>query len=163
VNLASHPLTATVSAFDAAAPFIVNCFFLIVGPFVGLAVVSRLSSMFRSWLKEGGISIEELPIPLDPEVLANTATWTIDASQILTLCLSPLVGLLLVFNFGGLGILYAGSLAIAICGFLGFTFATTADRYPGRFAIWIFTPVTVGGLVLNVAAAVVAASIAPGS
>jgi hypothetical protein len=152
-----------VSHFDVALPFIVNCLLLIVGPFMGLAVVSRLSAMFRGWLEEEGISIDELPVPLDPDTLANTAIWTIDAAQIMTLFLSPLVGLLLLrSNLGDLAFLYVASFVVAVSGFLGFTFASTADRYPWKFRIWIFTPVTLCGLTLNGAAAAFAAIIGPG-
>jgi hypothetical protein len=146
------PIASSSSSFTVAIPFLVNSLLLFLTPFLGLAIQSRLRSVFSElgWA--------------EPNALAQTAVWIGDATQIVAAAMGPLVGLLILRpNLGnGIALLYVGSFVLAFGGFLWFTFKVRVDGYGDRrWRIPFFTPLVVGGLVLNLLAAGVAALLGP--
>jgi hypothetical protein len=85
----------------------------------------------------------------------------VDASQIVAVCLGPLVGVLLLHSTanGSVVLLYLAGVLVAFAWFLAFTFRSSIDRYPNRKHWWM-TRVTLVGIAVNVAAAGVAAALA---
>ena len=102
------------------------------------------------------------PLIGDPDQAAQNVIWAVDASQILSVFLGPIVGLFLLRSHIGtaVAVLYVATIVVSVAGFLGFTFRVRPDHYhtAGR---WIFTPVTLLGLFATLAAAGTAAAIGP--
>jgi hypothetical protein len=162
------PPTLAATSFDVAVPFLANALLLMLGPFIGLAIVARLRQVYRGWADQilvdpGSTEISSRP-PLvnDPDQQAEIATWVIDAAQTSAIFLGPLVGLLLLRSRleNAVALLYVGSFLAAFAAFLSFTFLVAPDRYSRR-GIWIFSPVTIIGVILNLAAAGAAAAVGP--
>lgn len=159
------------SRFDVAAPFLASALLLFLGPFALLAVISRLAGEYRRWASQQALperaaeceaKMSAPPLIIDPDQLAQNAIWAVDASQILIIFLAPVVGLFILHNHLGtaIAVLYVASLVVTLAGFLAFTFLGPIDRYPS-WGFWIFTPVTVLGILATLAAAGTAALIGP--
>jgi hypothetical protein len=142
-----------------AIPFLVSALLLVLGPFLVLAIQSRLKAVFTVWIATGVVDASQ---SADAGTLAGTAVWTVDASQILANIVAPLVGLLILKP--GLGspisLLYVAAFVVAIAAFLAFTFLVEVDGY-GISRVPLATPVVVIGVLLNLAAAGVAVAIGP--
>lgn len=143
----------TVTPFDAAVPFVVSAILMFIGPFSGLAIEKRLAQEFVEW----GVGTESYTAA----TLAKTAGWTIDAAQVITMFLTPFMGLLLLKPDLGsaLSLLYLGSFVVSLCGFLGFTYLVPIARYGPPRHIPLFAPVSLIGIVVNLVAAGAAALI----
>lgn len=153
------------SDFTVAIPFLVNALLLLLSPFLGLAIESRLNGVLSEWF--GGEVVETAMV--NPPTLARMSVWIGDASQTLTTAVGPLVGLLLLRpDIGsGIALLYVGAFVVAVATFLGFVFRVPVAGY-GRWRVphfrWrvpLFSPLVSAGIVLNLLAATVAALLGP--
>jgi hypothetical protein len=147
--------------FDAAAPFLASALLIAIGPFVGLPIEWRIKRQLSEWARTSGTNEDDLPEAFAPENLAAATGWVVDASQIVAVCLGPLVGVLLLHSTanGSVVLLYLAGVLVAFAWFLAFTFRSSIDRYPNRKHWWM-TRVTLVGIAVNVAAAGVAAALA---
>jgi hypothetical protein len=147
-----------VTEFDAAAPFIVGVLLVVVGAGGSKLVEVRVSDAYQKQIAEAALE-KEVPGFLRPPALAELAGWAIDAAQALAIVVAPATGLaLLSENLDTLAIVaYVGAIVI---GFLVSVFVIRArpDRYARRtWRGWI-SPVFVLGVVVNVAAGILAAA-----
>jgi hypothetical protein len=149
----------TVSPFDVALPFLVSAALLVVSSFAEEAISQRMDRVLNTYFSESGVVVDELATPLQPSSLASTTAWTVDAAQILSLLLAPVIGLLILQPHLGsaLSVLYIASFFVAIAAFFGFTFRVRADRYHSKVWLRFFIPVVVLGVLLELVAAGVAA------
>jgi hypothetical protein len=152
-------VVVNVSRFDVALPFLVSAGLLVISSFAEEAISQRLERVLTSWFTEVNVDINALATPLDPASLASTTAWTVDAAQILAVVLAPAIGLLILRPHLGstLSLLYLASFVVAVAAFFGFTFNVRADKYGSKVWLRFFTPVSVIGVVLELAAAGVAA------
>jgi hypothetical protein len=151
---------ATPSRFDVAAPFLGSVILTLVAPFVSMPVERRLASTYREWDASAGGSV--LPGHHDPDQIAHTTLWAIDATQILAGLLGPIVGLL-VFHptiSNALALVYVLAIVGSVGGFLGFVHLVSPDRYESNW-LWVFSPVAVVVTVASLIAAGIAAAIGP--
>lgn len=152
--------TAAITRFDVAAPFLANAFVLLLGPFGALAIEHRFAATYRRWDR----SVEAPPLPghHDPDQVAETTVWAIDASQILIVLLGPIAGLLILHpNINAaVSVVYIAVIVLSVAGFLAFVFLTAPDAYKSDW-IWIFSPVNVGAIVVSLLAGGIAAAIGP--
>jgi hypothetical protein len=146
------------SQLSVAAPFIVSAALTALGPFVDLVIEPRLKEAFLEWARaDEEVNVDEL-ISYAPETLARSSSWTIDAAQFVGMALAPLVGLLVLRGDlnDALTLFYVLAMVVVVAGFLYFVIRVRVDQYHGK-GWWILTPVTLIGIGLNVAAALVAA------
>lgn len=145
-----------------AAPFIANSVILALGPFVALAVESQLSTTLREWLDADaiGATAEGKLISYAPSTIAKSALWTIDGAGIVAAFFPPLLGIVLLRAGTLIDVLYIVALIVVVAGLLWFLVQVPIDRYHTR-GIWIFTPVAVVGVAVNVLAAGAAYAIGP--
>jgi hypothetical protein len=153
-------VTVTVTRLDVALPFLLSAGLLLISSCTGEAISQRLEKVLTEWF-EGvqEVDLDTLPTPLRPAALASTTAWTVDAAQILATVLAPAIGLLILRPevSSGITLLYLASFVVAVVAFISFTFRVRADKYASHVWLWLFTPVSVVGLLLELAAAGVAA------
>jgi hypothetical protein len=147
---------------SVAAPFIAGAVLLFLGPFVAMAVEARLATVFQNWLDDDGLPPRALAKlgSYSPETVAKSSVWSIDAAQILATFLLPWLGVALLRPGLALFLLYLVVSVVVLAGLLWFIYRVKADDYHTR-GVWIFTPVPLFGIPVNVAAAIVAAAIGP--
>jgi hypothetical protein len=145
-----------------AAPFIASTLILALGPFVAIAVESRLGKVLRAWRDADALSsaTEEQLISYDPDTVAKSAMWTIDAAAISATFFPPLLGLVLLRTGRAIELVYLVALVAVVAGLLWFLFRVPIDRYHTR-GVWIFTPVPIFGIGVSIVAAVAAYFVGP--
>lgn len=154
VLLASEP-----TRFTVALPFIAGAILLLVGSVVAVFVEKRAEKAFTAWGETDDVDADTL-VSYDPKTLAKSVGWTTDAAQLVALVLSPILGLLLLEPSlsCGLIVVYVVAVATAIIGEWYFVTRVPMDQYHAK-SRWIFSPVTIIGVLLNLIAAAVAAAI----
>lgn len=145
-----------------AAPFLASAALLALGPFVALAVEARLASTLARWRDEDGLSAaaKKRLISYSPGTVAKSAIWTIDAAGISATFFPPMLGLALLRTGRAIELLYFLALVAVVATLLWFLVRVPIDRYHSR-GVWIFTPVPLAGVVVNVLAAGAAYWIGP--
>jgi hypothetical protein len=145
-------LAALDPRLTVALPFIVGAILLVAGSGVALLVEIRVQQALAEWAKADGGDTARLT-SYAPETLARSVGWTTDAAQIVALVLTPILGLLLLEPSlsAGLGLLYILAFAVALVGEFCFLALVPVDRYHAK-SVWIFSPVTITGVVLNLIA-----------
>ena len=158
-----------VNALQAAGPFLIAALLLLAGSVVGKAAARIvIAQRYRP-------AIEKLPPPplvLRPETMKNMLDWAIDAAQLLGVLVAPAVGL--IFFVGefdtAVTFLYTVLLILGFVGTFVFVYRVNPVNYGQTKLGWRirgelrgikkwrgFTPITIFGVGVNVAAAIVAA------
>lgn len=158
---------------QAAGPFLVGIVLLLAGSLVGKSASKTvIDQTYRPALDR--IPRQHRPLDVMPETVENMLTWAIDATQLLGIVVAPAVGL---FFFAGdvnnsVTVLYTVTLLLA---FLAtFWFVTRVNpvnycemplgtivrnRMIGVKKWRLLTPVTIVGIGINLAAAILAAAL----
>jgi hypothetical protein len=154
------PALAGITRFDVAAPFLANALVLLLGPVGAIAVEHRFAATYRQW--DDSVNATGLPVHHDPDQIAKTTVWAIDASQILVVLLGPIAGLLIFHPdiSSGVAVVYLAAVVLSFGAFLAFVFLTAPDAYESDW-IWIFSPLNVGAIIVSLLAGALAAAIGP--
>jgi len=149
------------SGFERAAPFLISILVLLFGLALAPALTRKVSKTADRWLHSANATDEERK--LNHGRLARLLTYYTDASQLLGLMAPPLLGLAIgtTGGDGRLELLYA---TVLLAAFFGSALVLLQD--PEKYGSVVggragLTPVILGALLLNVVAAVVAASVTP--
>jgi hypothetical protein len=143
-----------LSAFDAAAPFIVGVLLALLVMGATKLVEKRVEAIVATQV---GATKVGVPGFAQPAAQAEIASWAADATQAVAVIVAPATGLVLLHADLGAGawVAYVG---VIVAGFLLFVamMLTRPDKYARRSLGW-FSPLTIVGIVLNLIAAAVAA------
>jgi hypothetical protein len=154
---------ADVSArLTVAAPFIASCLILALGPFIALGVESQLGKALKQWLENDtqNCTHEVKLTSYEPETVAKSSLWAIDAAGIAATFFPPLLGIVLLKTGTAANLIYLGSLVVVVAGLFWFLYRVPIDQYHTR-GFKIFTPVPIYGAIVNAMAAVAAYAIGP--
>jgi hypothetical protein len=158
---ATDPAT-TLTRFDAALPFLVAAGIVVIAAIFEDFVTDKVSDELKAWAEETDEDLNSLGDPFQPDAMGKMSVWTVDTAQVVPTVLTPLVGVALLWKQGA-----KSSLVLAILGIVGvaviayWCFLKTKPWKYGAGWPWIFKPLTVLALVLNLAGGAIAYAIGP--
>lgn len=158
-------------ALQAAGPFLIAALLLLAGSVVGKAATRIvISQRYKPAIEK----LSPVSMVLRPETMKNMLDWTVDAAQLLGVLVAPAIGLGFFVDEFDTAVIFLYT-ALLILGFIGtFVFVNRVNpvNYGQTKLGWRvggelrgikkwrgFTPITIFGVAVNVAAAVVAASL----
>jgi hypothetical protein len=152
---------ADPTRLTVALPFAIGAILLLVGSIVAIFVEKRVRKTFGTFAAADRTDTQTA-ISYSPDTLAASVGWTTDAAQIIALVLTPLLGLLLLKPSisGSLGLLYIAAFLVALAAEYHFLRKVRVDTYASK-SKWIFSPVTIIGIILNLIAGGVAFALGP--
>jgi hypothetical protein len=157
-----HPATvSSTSRLDVALPFIFTAAALVLSAPIVTFVSKRIAEFFQ---QELGSGVQEAPLVLRPEMIAFIVPWAIDVSQAIPTLALPVTSLAILTSGHGLRADTVALYILAIAASLAVFWALAARVYPARYVRvgrWGFSPLTIGGLLFNVAAAGLAYALGP--
>jgi len=170
-------MALAITRLDVAAPFLANALLVLLGAFLGPLIIMKLEGAFGDWIagvqveksmkcpkckKEHLVKIDTTSVIFDAEQSAQASIWAIDASQILGLFLGPLLGIVLLSPpwSSGVALLYIAGIFVCVIAFAYFVAKVRVDSY-WTWGYPLFTPVSIAGILVSLAAAVAAALIGP--
>jgi hypothetical protein len=158
-----HIATTThLTRLDAALPFLLAAALVLVGALVAMIVTLRVEALFHQWARDANEDENDLPYTFRPESIAQMSQWIVDAAQVFTSLLAPLIGLTLLLKHGAsdnLILLYVAALLIALAA-LVFFLRRDASFY-GTRSPPVLTPIVTLALTFNVIGAGLAYLIGP--
>jgi hypothetical protein len=155
-----------LTRLDVALPFWLAAGLVVIGAIVADLVTDKVAATLRDWADEAG-GEEHLPYAFMPLVLGRMSVWTIDAAQVVTTILAPLVGLFLLWKQSATGVLVAANVVTFLAALVGFWYfwKKSPDEYAGGWHghHWplFLTPLSVLAFVLNAVGGGIAYAIGP--
>ena len=151
-----------LTQLDVALPFFVAAVLVVIGAAFEEIVKDKVAPVLEGWAKQTGDDLGQVGDTFQPESMAQMSGWTIETAQVVPTVLAPLVGLVLLWKQGARGLLVLALLAILFVAVVAFVLFLKRPSYKyGSGWPWIFTPLTMLALVLNLAGAGIAALIGP--
>jgi hypothetical protein len=156
---------AEVTAFQAAAPFIVGGLFAVVGGLLSRLVEQQTEDAYWAQLRETEVAEKDVPVVLSPPELRTLAAWAVDTAQALVTIAAPATAMLLFFPQISSSVLIVAYTIVMVGGLGLFTWLYLHGPVGYLVRQWYgFSCVTWCGIIGNgVAGALAAAAVVAGA